>query len=183
VEPFNVVAACRQLADLDLGDRWAVPGIVPPTRPTNEPWNPPPATDTLRDTPANLTGAGVVVVLGLHRASAAEEAVRAAPAGVAVTVVLVTGEPDELAPLARLAVAELRGLLRRSVPDAAWPRLQVVLDPAVATAAGVTAVSDATETAVRIAGGRIVARADGFGAGHAAASHPVSHPPGTVPDS
>jgi hypothetical protein len=41
---------------------------------------------------------------------------------------------------------------------------------ALATAAGVPAVSDATETAVRIQAGRIVARADAFGAWHAAAS-------------
>jgi hypothetical protein len=40
----------------------------------------------------------------------------------------------------------------------------------VAAAAGVPAISDATETAVRISDGRIVARADGFGACHAAAS-------------
>jgi AcrR family transcriptional regulator len=182
VEPFNVVAACRQLADLDLADTWAVPGIVPPTRPTDEPWTPPAATDALRAAPATLNGDGVVVVLGLHRVSAAEEAVRAAPPGATVTVVVVTGAPDELAPLAHLAIAELRALLRASVPATAWPRLQLVLDPAVATAAGVSAVSDATETAVRISGGRIVARADGFGAGHAAATHPVSHPPGTVPN-
>ena len=197
VEPFNVVAACRQLADLDLADTWSVPGIIPPTLPTDDPWTPPPATDALRATPANLTsaasgvaggaaggaaGEGVVVVLGLHRVSAAEEAVRAAPPGATVTVVVVTGAPDELTPLARLAIAELRALLRRSVPATAWPRLQLVLDPAVATAAGVPAVSDATETAVRISRGRIVARAEGFGAGHAAATHPVSHPPGTVPN-
>jgi len=48
----------------------------------------------------------------------------------------------------------------------------VVLDTrgAVATAAGVTAVGDVTEIAVRVAAGRIVGRADGRGACHAAAS-------------
>jgi hypothetical protein len=40
---------------------------------------------------------------------------------------------------------------------------------ALAAAAGVPAVSDATETAVRVQAGRITARADGFGACHAAA--------------
>jgi hypothetical protein len=40
----------------------------------------------------------------------------------------------------------------------------------VAAAAGVPAFSDATETAVRIENGRIVARADGYGACHAAAT-------------
>jgi len=50
--------------------------------------------------------------------------------------------------------------------------VQVVLDETgrLAEAAGVPAVSDATETAVRVRGGRIVARAEGPGAGHAAAS-------------
>lgn len=180
VEPFNVVAACRQLADLDLADAWSPPGIVPPTRPADEPWTPPPVTDALRAAPADLTGDGVVAVLGLHRLSAAEEAVRAAPPGSTVTAVLVTGTPDDLAPLSHLAVAELRALLRHAAPPAAWPRLQLVHDPALATAAGVPAVSDATETAVRVAAGRVVARADGFGATHAAAAHELSHPPGSV---
>jgi hypothetical protein len=48
----------------------------------------------------------------------------------------------------------------------------VVLDEpgAVAAAAGLPTVSDDTETAVRVQAGRVVARADGFGACHAAAS-------------
>jgi hypothetical protein len=40
----------------------------------------------------------------------------------------------------------------------------------MATAAGVSAISDATETAVRIHAGRIIAQADGYGACHAAAT-------------
>jgi hypothetical protein len=45
-----------------------------------------------------------------------------------------------------------------------------VIADTLAAAAGVSAVSNATEAAVRIQAGRIVARADGFGACHAAAS-------------
>jgi hypothetical protein len=114
----------------------------------------------------------VVAILGLHRLEAAEEAARSAPPGAQVTAVLVTGDPGELAPLARLAVADLCGCLRQAFPPSAWPRLQVVHDESgvVAAAAGVPTVSDATETAVRIEAGRIVARADGRGACHAAAS-------------
>jgi hypothetical protein len=121
---------------------------------------------------AAAPGDGVVTVLGLGRLAAAEEAVRAAPAGVPVTVVVVTGDPGELAPLARLAIAGLTGLLRRAFPVAAWPGVQVVLDEAgaVAAAACVPAVSDVTESAVLMRGGRIVARAEGPGAGHAAAT-------------
>ncbi|GIH61878.1 TetR/AcrR family transcriptional regulator [Microbispora siamensis] len=173
-EPFDIVAACAALADLDLGDRWDAPHLpfVPRARPAGEPWSPPPAVDALRGEPAPLTGDGVVAVLGLHRLGAVEEAVRAAPPGGEVTAVLVTGDPGELGPLARLTLAGLRACLRQALPAPAWPRLRVVHDDegAVAAAAGVTAVSDGTEAAVRVRSGRVVARADGYGACHAAAS-------------
>jgi len=115
---------------------------------------------------------GVLVLLGLHRLTALEEAVRAAPRGVAVVAALVTGEAAELAPLARLVLADADRHLGAAFPAAARPAVRIVLDEAgdLAAAAGVTAVSDATETAVRIRGGRIVGRADGPGAPHAAAS-------------
>ncbi|MGI5157909.1 TetR/AcrR family transcriptional regulator [Microbispora sp. CA-102843] len=173
-EPFDIVAACAGLADLDLGDRWDLPHLpfVPQARPAGEPWSPPPAVDALRGEPAPLARDGVVAVLGLHRLGAVEEAVRAAPPGGEVTAVLVTGDAGELGPLARLSLADLRACLRRAVPAQAWPRLRVVHDDegAVAAAAGVTAVSDGTEAAVRVRSGRVVARADGYGACHAAAS-------------
>jgi AcrR family transcriptional regulator len=172
-EPFDVIRACEQLADLNLDDGWQPPHLpyVPPARPADEPWSPPAAADALRGEPAPLGGDGVVAILGLHRLEAAEEAVRAAPSGADVTAVVVTTTPDELAPLARLAIADLRGCLRQAVPESAWPRFRVVLDEpgAVAAAAGVPAVSDATEAAVRVKAGRVVARADGYGACHAAA--------------
>lgn len=173
-DPFDVVGACERLADLDLDDAWEPPHLpyVSRARPADQPWSPPPAVDALGGDPASLTGDGVVAVLGLHRLGAVEEAVRAAPPGTEVTAVLVTSAPDELAPLARLTVAELRGCLRQAFPPSAWPPLRVVLDEpgAVAAAAGVATVSDDTESAVRVRAGRVVARADGFGACHAAAS-------------
>ncbi len=139
--------------------------------PVDEPWEPPAVLDALSGEPVRLTGDGVVTVLGLHRVGAVEEALRAAPAA-DVTAVLVSGQPAELLPLARLVVADLRRCLRAAVPEGAWPRLRIVLDPSgeVAAATGTTAVGDATEAAVRIAGGRVVARAEGHGAGHAAAT-------------
>ncbi|GII24801.1 TetR/AcrR family transcriptional regulator [Planosporangium mesophilum] len=173
-EPFAVVRACQQLAELDLDDGWQPAHLphVPPARPVDRPWAPPAMTDALRDEPANLTGDGIVAILGLHRLAAIEEALRAAPPTAAVTAVLVTGYPGELGPLARLTLTELRGCLRAAVPSTAWPRLQIVHDEsgALAAAADVLARSDATESAVRVKAGRIVARADGYGACHAVAS-------------
>jgi hypothetical protein len=168
-EPFHVVTACAALLDLGLSDDWpAAPPITSQARPADEPWSPPPATDLLTGDTVRL-GDGVVTILGLHRASAFEEAVRT---GADVTVVLVTSDPGELAPLTRLAVADLRGCLDQAITPPARPRLRIISDATgeLAAAAGVTAVSDATETAVRVDGGRIVVRAEGFGACHAAAT-------------
>jgi Transcriptional regulator len=178
VEPFDVVEVCRRLAGLDLGGGWPPTPDVPPARPDDEPWSPPEAVDVVRGEPAPLAADGVVAILGLHRLEAAEEAVRAAPPGAEVTAVLVTGDPGELAPLARLVLAELCGPLRAAFPPAAWPRLRVVLDEsgAIAAAAGVPGVGDGTETAVAVRGGRVVARADRRGACHAAAVHLATHP-------
>ena len=175
-DPFDIALACEHLADLGLDDTWAPPHLawISPARPVDERWSPPAATDAVRGVPARLTGDGVVVVLGLHRLNAAEEAVRAAPPGSEVTAVLVTGDPAELGPLARLAIAEVCDALRQAFPTSTWPRLQVVHDDAavLAAATGVTAVSNATELAVHVKAGRIVARAEGRGAGHAAARPP-----------
>lgn len=175
LEPFNVIRACEHLADLDLDDTWPPPHtshVRTPTLSIDEPWSPPAAFDTVRGEPARLDGDGVVAVLGMHRLAAAEEAVRAAPPDVDVTAVLVTGDPGELAPLTRLVLAEFRRCLLRAFPAPAWPRLQIVCDDtgALAAAAGLPAVSDATEAAVHVDGGRLVARADGVGACHSAAS-------------
>ena len=174
LEPFTVVSACEHLADLHLDDTWQPPHLahVPAARRADAPWSPPAAADAVRGGSADLSRDGVLAVLGLHRLAAIEEAVRTAGPADQVTAVLVTGVPEELAPLARLVVAEVLTCLRQAVPDPAWPRLQLVHDEpaAVAAAAGVPAVSDATETAVRIRAGRVAARAEGFGACHAAAS-------------
>jgi hypothetical protein len=173
-EPFTVVRVCERLAALDLDDKWQPTHLpyVAPARSANQQWTPPPTTDALRDEPADLDRDGVVAVLGLHRLPAIEEALRAVPATATVTVALVTSDPGELGPLARLTITELRNGIRAAFPPPARPRLQVVHDESgtLAAAAGVSAISDATESAVRIKAGRIVARADGYGACHAAAA-------------
>jgi len=173
-DPFAVVQACEQLTALDLGDAWQPAHLphIPSARPASRPWAPPPATDALRGQPARLDRDGTLAVLGLHRLAAIEEALRAAPPAATLTAVLVTSDPGELGPLARLAVTSLRNCLRAAVAPSAWPRLQLVHDEhgALAAAAGVSAISDATESAVRIRNGRIVAQADGYGACHAAAT-------------
>jgi len=172
-DPFDVVAACAGLARTEPDDTWPPPHLpyVAPARPADRAWTPPDAEDALRGAPAGLGDDGVLAVLGLHRLDAVEEAVRAAPEDAAVTAVVVTGDPEQ-APLARMTLARLRACLRPAVPAEAWPRPRIVYDEtgALTAAAGVHAVSDATETAVRIRKGRIVAEADGRGAAHAAAS-------------
>ena len=168
VDEMVVVDACADLAEADFADRWAPPHLpyVAPARPVDEPFR--------LDDGSGLKEAadGVLVVLGLHRLTALEEAVRAAPRGVPVTAAVVTGEPAELGPLARLVLADTDRHLGAGFPPGARPTVRIALDEAgaLAAAAGVTAVSDATEAAVRLHAGRIVARADGPGAPHAAAS-------------
>ncbi|GAA3556464.1 TetR/AcrR family transcriptional regulator [Nonomuraea rosea] len=172
VDPFNLIRVCEQLADLDLGDRWSVAPMTPKVRFAAGPWSPPAMLDAITGEPARLAADGVVAVLGVHRLSAAEDAVRAAPPGAEVTAVVVTSTPDELMPLARLCVAEVVTCLRAAFPRPAWPRLRVVYDETgeVAAAAGVGEPRDATETALRVESGRIAVRADGFGACHTAAT-------------
>ncbi|MFG1703065.1 TetR/AcrR family transcriptional regulator [Nonomuraea sp. M3C6] len=174
VEPFNVIRVCEQLADLDLGDRWAVAPMIPEVREIDSPWSPPSSSlDAITGERVRLSGDGVVAVLGLHRLSAAEEAVRAAPPGAEVTAVVVTSAPQELLPLARLVIAELCTCLRQTFPRPAWPRLRMVYDESgeLAAAAGVAEAGDGTETAIRVRSGRVVLRAGGFGACNAAASY------------
>lgn len=172
VDPFNVVRACSGLAGLDLGDSWLAVPWQATVRTIDTPWSPPTAVDAVSGEPAGLAADGVVAVLGLHRLEAIEQAVRAVPPGAAVTAVLVTGEPGELGPLARLVVAETCVHLRQAFPRAAWPALSVVFDEhaTVAAATGVRAVSDETEVAIRVSNGRILARAEGYGASHTAAT-------------
>ncbi|MFE3323615.1 TetR family transcriptional regulator [Streptomyces sp. NPDC059176] len=176
VEPFDIVSACERLAGLELDDWWAPPSAVVRVGDCDGPWSPPTVTDLVRGGIVRPVEDGVVAVLGLHRLSAIEEAVRAVPPGLAVTAVMVMDEPDELAPLARLLVAELAGFVREAFPRSAWPRLRVVCDStgAFAAAAGATSLGDDTELAVRISEGRVVARAEGSGACHAAASAALS---------
>jgi hypothetical protein len=114
----------------------------------------------------------VIALLGTGRLAAAEEAVRAARPGDRVTVVVLTSDSAEIGRLVRLRVGDLTGCLRRVFAPEVWPRLRLVLDDGALTASavGLPDAGDATEAAVRIQGGTIVARAHGRGAAHAAAT-------------
>jgi AcrR family transcriptional regulator len=174
-DPFDVARACEHLAGIDLADTWDPPhlGYVQPARPCRDAWAPPaPLPDQLTGRPVGFDADGVVAVLGTNRLEAVEEAVRAARPGDQVTVALVSGDPAETGRLVRLRIGDLTGCLRRVVPAGAWPRLHLVVDDRalLAEAIGVADADDATEAAVRVQAGRVVARARGRGAAHAAAT-------------
>ncbi|MEV4575823.1 helix-turn-helix domain-containing protein [Nonomuraea jabiensis] len=173
-DPFDVARACRHLAGLDLADTWDPPHLpfVTPARAVRDAWEPPAELpDELTGRPTRLDADGVIAVLGTGRLEAAEEAVRAARPGDRVTIAVVTGDPAELGRLVRLRIGDLAGSLRRVFGPDPWPGLHLILDEhaAVATAAGIPDADDATEAAVRVQAGEIVARAHGRGAAHAAA--------------
>ncbi|MEU5695927.1 helix-turn-helix domain-containing protein [Actinosynnema sp. NPDC020468] len=165
-EPFNVVRACEQLVDLDLGDEWGPVPIVAEAFAVDEPWAAGQGVDLVTGEPVELGDDGVVSVLGTRWLASAEQPVRL---GLPTTVVVVTDVPAELNPLARLAVADVAVHLRGAFPRSIWPRLRVVVDDggALAARAGVRHPDGETEVAVRVRGGRVVARAEGRGAGHA----------------
>ena len=157
-DPFDVTRACEHLAGLDLGDTWDPPHrqFVPPARDVREEWTPPAALpDLTTGEPVALDGG--LVVLGVNRLGAAEEALRAG-----CTLVVVTSDQAELGRLVRLRVGDLAGCVRR-VMTPAWP--PIVLDEHGAVAAAVEVrEDDDTEAAVWVADGEIVARASGRGA-------------------
>lgn len=173
-DPFDLVRAAEHLAGIVLGDDGPPPHLpyVEPARPAADRWTPPRGLrDEVGGRAADLGRDGLVVVLGVGRLSAAEEAVRSARLRDEVTVVVVTGDPAETGRLARLRIVDLVGCLRRVVVPGDLPRLRVVLDgDAVGAALGLGEVGDGTEVAVRVRGGAVVARAEGRGAGHAAAT-------------
>lgn len=181
-DPFDVAGACEHLSSLDLADAWNPPHLtyVPAAQPGDDIWAAPSTelSDQITGRRVDLDADGVIVVLGVGRLAAAEEAVRAARPDEQVTVVVVTDDPAEIGRLVRLRVGDLTACLRRVFAADAWPPLRLALDDRalVAAAIGLPAADDATEAAVRIANGRIVARAEGRGAAHAAATAGASNP-------
>jgi hypothetical protein len=178
-DPFDLARACEHLAGIELADTWDPPHLafVAPARPGQDPWAPPAGLpDQLTGREVGLDRDGVVALLGTGRLAAAEEAVRAARPGDQVTVALVTGDPAEIGRLVQLRIGDLVGCLRRVFAPDDWPRLHLVLDDRalLASAVGVSDADDATEAAVRVREGRIVARARGRGAAHAAATADAS---------
>jgi AcrR family transcriptional regulator len=185
-DPFDVVRACEHLAGIDLADRWDPPHLpyAAPAQPCQDAWAPPAGLpDTLSGRRVGFGADGVVAVLGSTRLEAAEEAVRGARPRDRITVAVVTGDPAEIGRLLRLRITDLTGCLRRVVAADPWPRLHVVLDDRaqLAAAAGVPDVDDATEAAIRVQDGRIVARSNGRGAAHAAATAGATRSHGAGP--
>jgi AcrR family transcriptional regulator len=185
-DPFDVASACDQLAGIDLADTWDPPYLpsVAPARSCQDPWAPAAALpDLLGGRRVGFDADGVIAVLGTSRLEAAEEAIRAARPSDRVTVAIVTSDPAEIGRLVRLRISDLTGCLRRAFAADAWPRLHLVLDDRALLAAGVGVPEpdDATEDAVRIKEGRIVARAHGRGAAYAAATADATPPHGTRP--
>ncbi|WP_019433048.1 TetR/AcrR family transcriptional regulator [Streptomyces sp. AA0539] len=179
-DPFELARAAGHLAALPAGGADLGPAHLPyvaPARPAAEPWTAPRGLrDGIGGGPLDAGADGVLVVLGAGRLAAAEEALRAARPGESVTVVVVSGDPAGTGALVRLRVTDLAGCLRRVFPAAGLPLPRLVHDPdgAVPAALGLRSpAGDGTEFAVRLRDGLITARAEGRGAGHAAAVHGV----------
>ncbi len=174
-DPFDIARACEHLASIDLRDQWDAPHLpfAAPARATREIWTAPTdRADEISGRSVDLGADGVIAVLGAHRLAAAEEAIRAAGPDDQVTLVSVTSDPPEIGRLMKFRIADLTSCLRRVFPPESWAPLRLVLDEdaRVASALSLTDVGDATESAVRIRDGAIIARAEGRGALHAAAS-------------
>jgi AcrR family transcriptional regulator len=179
-DPFDVAGACEHLARIDLADVWNPPHLtyVSPAQPCDDTRTLPiELFDQITGRQVGLDADGVIAVLGVSRLAAAEEAVRAARPNEQVTVVVVTSDPAEIGRLIRLRVGDLTACLRRVFAADAWPPLRLVLDDGalIAAAIGLPDADDATEAAVRIQDGKIVARAEGRGAAHAAATAGASN--------
>jgi hypothetical protein len=174
-DPFDVARACQHLAGLDLADTWNPPHLpyIGPADIVRDDWEPPTGlADGVTDQQIGFDTDGVIVVLGTSRLGAAEESVRAAPAGEQVTVAVVTDDPAEIGRLVRLRIGDLGGCLRRVFGSDSRPALRLVLDEHAGTLAAALGIRDAgdTEAAVRVQGGTIIAKAHGRGAGHAVAT-------------
>ncbi|WP_420879146.1 TetR/AcrR family transcriptional regulator [Rhodococcus sp. (in: high G+C Gram-positive bacteria)] len=166
VDPAKVIATCQHITSIAIDDPWTPPHAADVAVETvHEEWNCPRATDVVQGKPTTI-GDGIVAVVGMNRLGHIEHLARTAPDNSAVTAVLVTSEAAELAPLARLALADLCRSLRQAFPSPAWPQLQVIIDPngEIAAACGIPDVDDDTEATVSVSDGHIRARSIGPGA-------------------
>ncbi|MFI6451698.1 TetR/AcrR family transcriptional regulator [Streptosporangium amethystogenes] len=179
-DPFDLARACEHLAGIDLADTWTPSHLpyVAPAQPCRDAWDPPTGlADRISGELVDFGADGLIAVLGAGRLAAAEEAARSARPGEQVTVVVVTNDPTETGRLVRLRITDLVGCLRRVFAPVAWRRVRLVLDDGALTASaiGLTDLDDETESAVRVRGGAIVARAHGRGAAYAASTADASN--------
>ncbi|MGW0583277.1 TetR family transcriptional regulator [Streptomyces sp. NPDC002920] len=173
-DPFDLVRAAEHLAGIGFPADTEPPHLpfVAPARPARDTWTPPGGLrDEITGRRIDVDDDGVVVVLGVRRLSAAEEAMRSVRPGDALTFVVVTDDPTGTGRLARLRLVDLLACLRRVFAPEDLPRPRLVFDDlgTVPAAIGRDTPDDATEAAIRVRDGLIVARAEGRGAGHAVA--------------
>ncbi|WSD74192.1 TetR/AcrR family transcriptional regulator (plasmid) [Streptomyces sp. NBC_01591] len=174
-DPFDIVQACAHLGGLTLADTWNPPHLpyVPSARACRDRWSPPQELpDLITHRPVGFAEDGVITLLGTNRLKAAEGAARAARTGDRITVVVTTADPAETGRLVQLRAGDFARCLRRVFEPGAWPRLRLALDERglLASAVGVPDADDATQYAVRVQHGTIVARAQGPGAAHGPAT-------------
>ncbi|WP_230313523.1 TetR/AcrR family transcriptional regulator [Nakamurella alba] len=172
VDAIRLAEVCGRL-EMDPDDRWDPPHLpfVEPAERVDDEWVTPVGLDLLRRSVARPGTDGLVAVLGTARLAAIEEALRSTGALEPVLLVVVSSEPAELIPLVELQIAELARYLADGVPARYWPPMRIVTDRTgqLAASCGIVEVNERTEAAVRIQDRRIVARAAGPGACHAAA--------------
>ncbi|RFU82707.1 TetR/AcrR family transcriptional regulator [Streptomyces triticagri] len=177
-DPFDIARAAGHLAATPLTEDAAPPHLpyVAPASATRTDWQPPrDLVDELTGLPVDLAEDGVVTVLGVRRLSAAADMLHSARPDDALTCVVVTGDPAGTGRLARLRIVDQVACLQRVFAPADLPRLRIVLDDSgtVPAAIGLDPADDLAEAALRCRDGLITARAEGRGAGHAAAVHSV----------
>ncbi|GGK63095.1 TetR/AcrR family transcriptional regulator [Nocardia camponoti] len=181
VDPDLLVEMCRQVVDMKLSPqrpRDAVPGPDPVRTSPDTQWNPRRGiVDLLHSRPAELERDGVVAILGLNRLRAIEELIEGSPDLADIAVVLVCDPVAEVAPLARLALADFSRSLRYAFPESAVPTMRFIVDNDGALTEGLqssASVAD-TETALIIRSGNVITRYIGRGSVRAAAESCSRH--------
>ncbi|MFF0458618.1 TetR/AcrR family transcriptional regulator [Nocardia africana] len=174
VDPQHIISLCEQLTPYQYRDAVAeTPSQSPPPQRVSEIWTPPTCIDSVHHRAVRPSGTRVIAVLGMHKIDAIRDAVVAASGPHRLSVALVTDDQTgELAPLAKLALADLSRGLRYAFPAPTIPDVQVIVDQdsQLAHACGLDALSNNTEAAIAVTDNQIQFRALGTGACHSTLS-------------